>query len=785
MGMRCQLEITLKSELCSGAGTAFGRVIDADLEYDANGIPVIPGKRIKGCLRDAAELIGVDETLKKKLFGEGGSDRTPALMVGNAYPSGYDTLHSPMDGTNCNLAEDMKNLMQDAAFGKYIQPQRVLECFTTERAQTRIGENGVALDDTLRVTRTLNPNFPYGDKGELQMLADIMIDTGDDDWNDKLLKELVWIAKAVRNIGMDRNRGLGSVRCKIGELSDSQQERLEKADIWKLPEMQPEKEYTLRYTITNDAALMLSSIHDSKTERYISGRRMIGFFAKQYLAVKSDMTEFEDIFLKGGVKFGPLYPVVEIQEGEEKASLICCPAPSYICKMKKSGKLVDVSQMPGKTSEQSENWEYNAKDGNQPKGLSGKFIGQSANGKVALYEVRTQIDAHHRHATEKGDDSKLFAFESICPGQFFAGTITGKGAYLSLFIKILKNSAIRLGKSLSAEYGTCHVVKIAVEEVPSEEKFFCEKNRQLRVVLRSDAVFVNGTGYTIDEATVKKLIAEQLEIAYDEDAVTYDSVEVGELVGYYGKWNLKRSAVPGIKAGSVFTYHLTENRDINLQKRVGENTAEGFGLISVEAAAAVNQANEALPAYAYEQCRAAENVLNLDELSAEAAELAKQILMKASEEIIWQKAVREGRSINEKVLDTSAALLGRITLMLKECQRDGSQGELLYQAFCERIRSIADKDKRDEYKVFLMDHINAKGIEKEQKSNYVFYKEQAALVGELAEIQTLYNKLASDEQEYTQKLDVLWDQYLYHILTGVKYQLRQKKQAESGKKGGK
>ena len=53
-----KLTITLKSDLCVGSGYSYARVIDSDISYDDLGIPYIQAKRLKGCLREAAELIG-------------------------------------------------------------------------------------------------------------------------------------------------------------------------------------------------------------------------------------------------------------------------------------------------------------------------------------------------------------------------------------------------------------------------------------------------------------------------------------------------------------------------------------------------------------------------------------------------------------------------------------------------------------------------------------------------------------------------------------------------------
>ena len=48
------IEIQLISDAIIGSGEGFGSLIDTDIVFDGLGVPFIPARRIKGCLRDAA-----------------------------------------------------------------------------------------------------------------------------------------------------------------------------------------------------------------------------------------------------------------------------------------------------------------------------------------------------------------------------------------------------------------------------------------------------------------------------------------------------------------------------------------------------------------------------------------------------------------------------------------------------------------------------------------------------------------------------------------------------------
>ena len=78
-----QLIITLKSDLCAGSGySCAGQSLTAILCYDIYGIPYIPAKRLKGCLREAAELIGLTEEETGRIFGKPVSRKHRAFFWG-------------------------------------------------------------------------------------------------------------------------------------------------------------------------------------------------------------------------------------------------------------------------------------------------------------------------------------------------------------------------------------------------------------------------------------------------------------------------------------------------------------------------------------------------------------------------------------------------------------------------------------------------------------------------------------------------------------------------------
>ncbi|MDR2751670.1 MAG: RAMP superfamily CRISPR-associated protein, partial [Clostridiales bacterium] len=108
-----QIEITLRSELCAASGDGFAGVLDSDIVFDALGLPYIPAKRIKGCLREAAlDILSVSDEYEKAyetLFGKTGDIRSGGIKLGNGFLKDYDTIASELKtkGTHMNEAMNL------------------------------------------------------------------------------------------------------------------------------------------------------------------------------------------------------------------------------------------------------------------------------------------------------------------------------------------------------------------------------------------------------------------------------------------------------------------------------------------------------------------------------------------------------------------------------------------------------------------------------------------------------------------------------------------------------
>lgn len=184
-----EIRIILQSDLCAGSGEGFGNVVDTDLCLDSYGLPVIPGRRIKGCLRQGAELLAQAGILTNAeldaLFGT--SSGAGQLEIGDAEIRNAGVIKAWLSGQTQEKIRAVSGL------------------YTSVRGQTAM-KDGVADHGTLRYIRVLDHIDPL--TGENLVLTVPVRVHGGDDRSDLLKK----CCQAVRHIGTHRNRGLGWVK---------------------------------------------------------------------------------------------------------------------------------------------------------------------------------------------------------------------------------------------------------------------------------------------------------------------------------------------------------------------------------------------------------------------------------------------------------------------------------------------------------------------------------------------------------------------------------------------
>lgn len=195
------LNIGLLSDTLIGSGEGWGATIDSDIVFDKYGLPYIPAKRIKGCLRESAvEVLEIFEKASigfvsqkeiDSLFGEIGQTESGELSFSNAYIEDY--------ALNKQWVEWLEDKHR-SIFSK----DTVLNTFTSIRRQTAIKKEGIKKRTFSKDVKSLNRGLKFSAKMETS--GEIEIEKVD---------FLSFAARNLRHIGTNRNRGFGLVSCSL------------------------------------------------------------------------------------------------------------------------------------------------------------------------------------------------------------------------------------------------------------------------------------------------------------------------------------------------------------------------------------------------------------------------------------------------------------------------------------------------------------------------------------------------------------------------------------------
>lgn len=520
--MMGKIEITLKSDLCAASGDGFSSVIDTDVSYDKLGFPVIGGRRIKGCLKDAAEIIG--SKMIDEIFGVSGCSKSGALKVSDAYIENYASLKAE--------AENIKS-----------GPDEILSIFTYTKASTAI-EDDTAKDNSLRFTRVVK-HFSPVDENEMKFYADVDID-------EKYEEEFSDICKALRNIGYKRNRGFGAIECKY--IKDNKKEP--KYTEFNISDESCEYTYIVRLKEN----VMLPGKVSDETMDYIPGTSVLGFLAGKYIEKYGECKEFDEIFLKNNVRFSNLY--ISDKSGNEY-----CPAPVVLGKIKGEKGCFNILK-------------FSPKEEKIIKPVKSGYCGSD----IVIIKPLTETVYHHsaKDDIETGSKKTLYTQTSLCKDQYFRGTITGKTEYVKKVVELLETSVLRFGRSKSAQYSDCEIVHKHAAAL-NRKKADIKIGNVFFVLLLSDVLIPDESGgYDISVEGLKKAIGlEKLEcdngLKRKCSALRYRVVS-----GYNTKWNIQKPHIRTIAAGSTLVFTAEDNNmDLPERTTIGAKQNEGFGQVLI------------------------------------------------------------------------------------------------------------------------------------------------------------------------------------------------------------
>lgn len=531
-----KIKIELLSDLCTASGEAHNSLIDCDVTYDEWGIPYIPAKRLKGCIREAAlelvELGLMDAEKYNDLFGVQGNG-SAAFQLSNARIQDFS-----------KIIEDLRSYKNY----EFTNQQNVLQLFTDTRTQTAVNlEKGVAEKNSLRTMRVIQKGLIFE--------ADCTLDHEED------ATTLSDCVSLVKHIGVSRTRGLGLVNMQL-ESTKSDKRRHVRVDKSQLQEKN-----RLHYIIHLNSSMICKSEmgNQAETQDYIPGSKVLGLIAGALgRDAYSQMMKTDDLIVSNAY----------IMNGAKR----CLPCRISLQKVK--DQAVDG------------NGNLLVKDMLYPQ--AEKNIQMTPIGATYLSPdgvdtaVFTEISYHHQRpqdksvgrATGKEDGSSFYQLAAIREGQSFSGYIyasCNNAEKILDAVEMLGN--IRMGYGRSSEFGDVDFVIDTVDPVKVESKMV--KSQVLTLV--SDMILYNEYGMPSTELSVlKKYLEEKLQIHDLEIQMAF--LQFATIGGYNVTWQARKPIFHALGKGSVMIIHSESGFDRKCLDNlfIGERTAEGYGEIILQ-----------------------------------------------------------------------------------------------------------------------------------------------------------------------------------------------------------
>lgn len=642
------LKIRLRSDLCAGSGESFGNVIDSDICMDESGLPYIPARRIKGCLRQAAADLQrysgntADYTEQiTHLFGEAYTDEG-CLSIQNAYLEGTSEL-------KYWLHYAVPDILKPETL-----PGNMVNLFTYIRGQTKM-KDGVKDDSSLRFTRVMNQYNPLYSGKECELFAPISLNSNKQEDRDFLKM----CCKAFRHMGSNRNRGLGNVVVTLEERKLSQKMETSKTDLSLLATMKESEKVCITYQLNLNAPIALQGCGEQLTA--IPAASVIGCLAGQYLRQGSaEDAAFQALFLDGTVSWSALTPVIE-----EKISV---PTPIMLAYKKCSH--VYVNRITFSNEEQEE------QNREKIKLLNGTYSVQNPDG-YSVASVNSHTVYHHQHRNNQSD-GMLYMQEALDAGMVYGGTVLVPVCMAEQVCSLLTAAEFRFGRSRNAQYAACSLAgapqlsKVSKATVPSSV------GEAIFVILESDMLLMKDGQYVLDNEGTRAAIGEILGLdARLQPDKQMDYCLFSTVSGFQMQWNMQKEQLPVINGGSMFCF-VSDGRELPETFRLGELEQEGFGQCRVITSSGMNRLNTIRRSTVKQKA--------LADSARYSGRMQTLLIVAAAKKAMLQTAQSYASSAQTKQLDTGQ--IRRLRLMLDEAKD--------YADLIRRVRNIKNSDTSSE-----------------------------------------------------------------------------------------
>lgn len=657
------LRIKLLSDLCTSSGEIYNSSIDTDVCYDRYGFPYIPAKRIKGCLREAAQELRDwgDEIDIEKLFGDK-ADKRAEVKISNAKLENYDSYRKELEETKDD---------------RITHVQSVLNQFTYIRYQTKIGEGGVAEETSFRTTRVMKKGLVFEANVEIP---------------EERVDDFKKCCNVVRHMGLNRTRGMGEVLLSYDEKTQD-----EENEPFAFAEYPKSEKSRLVYTITLKSPVLLKSVvgGQTKSEHYIEGSKIIGL-AMQHV------DNFKEINKDGNMIFSNAY----ISDGKTRY----LPVSASVYQVKDAEKEYD-----GKTEFEAgcEKIVDNKEDDRQVHPAKECFVSSNTEKRICKMSVYTQLQYHHSRPENKAigrvdvkdKNSQFYQMESLVEGQQFQGYIIGNTEQIKKIAEGFgKCRNIRLGYSRSTEYGEA---KIQINNILAEtEEMYRNKMKQFVLKLEAPTILYNQFGAaSTDTNVLLEEVKERLNLTQKPE-VKKQFLKYRLVGGYNVTWKMPKPVLHAFDMGTTFLLECEYEKELPKQLWIGERRQEGYGEASIYE----------VPTEYRKEIQSVSKIQNL--IDFENTKVTTQLVADIAKKIIQSEIEEKGRAFAEKEKakyeKNGTATIGNLILMKKEQPNYDKFKEARDKRFDNKTEK---KDKKKNLAKMLTDY----NEEKIKESNYAKY----------------------------------------------------------------
>lgn len=571
--MKIPYKVEFFTDWHCGSGLAAGADVDALVVKDRDGLPFIPGKTVKGLLREALEDI-------VRFRYSANEDMYRKYMSWIRKYFGYFDGKPSSDGSRSEMTKGtafFANAELPEPVGKAIVSDNLQSYLYRTLASTAIDEHGIAKDHSLRRIEVTVPCTLEGyilsnheDKDMVDLVKDGL----------KFIKDGL---KYIRRLGQNRNRGLGRCLFSVIDKKEQEEERQNRNH-------EGIKTLKFKCTLLSDVILnaKAATTGPNETLDFIPGSNFLGIVASQLYPLdqtaekSSEASKKQEsrlskeeaslVFHSGKVRFGDAHPSRDGIRGlKVPASLFYPKLSSPENELYVHHLIPENADMGTKQLKQCRKGFYAFSSGEQTY-KKGRLIKTSTS-----FALKSAYDRQQRRTK----DEQLFGYQSLDKGITMYFSVEFDNDIESNIIGKVEDALVkgnRIGRSRSAQYGLVRIESVGDKEfieIEGEKQDGGKSGAEVSVYADSRLIF-------LDEYGMPTFRPSPTQLGLEGGKVDWEKSQIRTF--RYAPWNFQRQCFDtdrcGIEKGSVFVVSIPKGYKSDFEAQyVGSYRNEGFGRV--------------------------------------------------------------------------------------------------------------------------------------------------------------------------------------------------------------